>query len=374
MEFEDVLTNQPVVIDNGSGVIKAGFAGDDQPKCFFPSYVGRPKHVRIMAGAVEGDTFIGRKAQELRGLLKINYPMRHGIVESWDDMERIWQHVYSEELKTLPEEHPVLLTEAPLNPRQNRERAAQILFETFNVPALFMSVQAVLALYASGRTTGLVLDSGDGVSHAVPVFEGFTMPHAVRRIDIAGRDVTDHLLLLLRKAGHNFHTSAEKEIVRLIKERACYVAPTASKDEKEAGKAEDFLLPDGNVVRLGDERHRAPELLFSPDVAGFEEPGVHQMLVDSIAKTDLDLRRTLFSNVVLSGGTTLCKGYGDRLLAETRKLAPKDVKIKIFAPPERKYSTWMGGSILASLSTFKKMWVSADEYQENPDIIHKKSF
>lgn len=158
--------------------------------------------------------------------------------------------------------------------------------------------------------------------------------------------------------------------MRLIKERACYVALQPSKEDKDQreaqAKAEDFLLPDGNVIKLGDERHRAPELLFSPDVAGFEEPGIHQMLADSVAKTDLDLRRTLFSNIVLSGGTTLCKGFGDRLLAETRKLAPKDVKIKIFAPPERKYSTWMGGSILASLSTFKKMWVSADEYQENP--------
>ncbi|KAG5457955.1 MAG: actin-domain-containing protein [Olpidium bornovanus] len=183
MEFSDVLLNQPVVIDNGSGVIKAGFAGGEQPKCFFPSCVGRPKHHRIMAGAVEGDVFIGRQAQELRGLLKINFPMEHGVVTDWDDMERIWQHVYSEELKTLSEEHPVLLTEAPLNPRSNREQAAQVFFETFNVPAMYTSVQAVLR-----RTTGIVLDSGDGVTHAVPVYEGFAMRHAIRRIDVAGRE------------------------------------------------------------------------------------------------------------------------------------------------------------------------------------------
>ncbi|KAJ3294635.1 Actin-2 [Borealophlyctis nickersoniae] len=373
MEYDDVLTNQPVVIDNGSGVIKGGFAGDDLPKCFFPSFVGRPKHVRIMAGAVEGDTFIGKKAQELRGLLRIRYPMEHGIVTDWDDMERIWQYIYTEELKTLSEEHPVLLTEAPLNPRANREQAAQVFFETFNVPALFMSIQAVLALYASGRTTGIVLDSGDGVTHAVPVYEGFAMPHAIRRVDVAGRDVTDHLQLLLRKAGHHFHTTAEKEVVRIIKEKSCYLALNPTKEENEASaKYDDFVLPDGNVIKLGPERFRAPEILFNPELIGLEYAGIHQVVVDSINKADMDLRKALFSNVVLSGGSTLTKGFGDRLLNEVKKLALKDIKIKISAPPERKYSTWIGGSILASLNTFKKMWVSAEEYQEDPDIIHKK--
>lgn len=370
-EYEDVLTNQPVVIDNGSGTIKAGFAGQDHPKCFFPSYVGRPKHVRVMAGALEGDVFIGRKAQEFRGLLKIKYPMEHGIVTDWDDMERIWNWVYAEELGTLSEEHPVLLTEAPLNPRTNRESAAQILFDTFNVPALYISVQAVLSLYASGRTTGIVLDSGDGVTHAVPVFEGFSMPHAIRRVDVAGRDVTEHLQLLLRKAGHYLHTTAEGEVVRAIKEKNCYVALNPHKEEKEAqSRTEIFRLPDGNTVALGSERFRAAEILFNPEIIGLEDAGVHQVVVDSINRVDMDLRKSLYSNIVLSGGTTLCTGYGDRLLNEVKRM--KDGKIKIYAPPERKYSTWIGGSILAGLNTFKKMWVSAEEYQEDPDIIHKK--
>ncbi|TPX42233.1 hypothetical protein SeMB42_g02768 [Synchytrium endobioticum] len=373
-EYQDVLLNQPVVIDNGSGLIKAGFAGDEQPRSFFPSLVGRPKHVRIMAGAVQGDTFIGSSATDLRGLLRLKYPIEHGIVTDWDDMERIWHHIYSQELKTLSEEHPVLLTEAPLNPRANREQAAQIFFETFNVPALFMSVQAVLALYASGRTTGIVLDVGDGVTHCVPVYEGFAMPNAIRRIDLAGRDITEHLQLLLRKAGHHFYTSAEKDIVRSIKEKTCYIALNPAKEEKElaACKLDDFTLPDGNVIKLGPERFRAPEILFNPELAGLEYPGIHQLLVDSICKVDLDLRKALYANIVMSGGTTLCKGFGDRLLSEIKKQAVKDMKIKIFAPPERKYSTWIGGSILASLSTFKKLWISADEYNEDPDIIHKK--
>ncbi|CAG8788065.1 35048_t:CDS:2, partial [Racocetra persica] len=320
MEYEDVLTNQPVVIDNGSGVIKAGFAGDEIPKCFFPSYVGRPKHVRIMAGAAEGEVFIGRKVQELRGLLKIKYPIEHGIVSDWDDMERIWKFIYEEELKIASEEHPVLLTEAPLNPKSNREQAAQMFFETFNVPALFASIQAVLTLnniaydqifstsYSSGRTTGIVLDSGDGVTHAVPVYEGFALPHAIRRYFNCYRDVTEHLQLLLRKAGYNFHTTSEKEVVRIIKEKTCYIAINPSKEEKDTnGKFEEFTLPDGNVVKLGAERFKAPEILFNPELIGQEYAGIHQVVVDSINRADLDLRKSLFANVVLSGGSTLYK-------------------------------------------------------------------
>ena len=154
-------------------------------------------------------------------------------------------------------QHPVLLTEAPLNPRSNRETAAQILFETFNVPALYTSVQAVLSLYASGRTTGIVLDSGDGVSHAVPVFEGFAIQNSVRRIDVAGRDITEYFQTQLRKAGHVFHTSAEKEVVRIMKEKTSYVALDPTKEEKEwggtsrmEGKTVEYQLPDGKSIKV----------------------------------------------------------------------------------------------------------------------------
>lgn len=357
------LHNVPIVLDNGSGTIRAGFAGEDAPKAYFPSYVGRPKHTRVLAGALEGETFIGPRAQELRGLLKIRYPLEHGIVTDWEDMERIWQYVYEQELKTLSEDHPVLLTEPPLNPRSNREDAAQILFEKFNAPAMYVSIQAVLSLYASGRTTGVVLDCGDGVSHAVPVYEGFSIPTSIRRIDIAGRDITENMQIQLRKAGHVFHTSAEKEIVRSMKEKTSYVALDPRKEEKEIEqgiwkvekKDIDYTLPDGRRIRLGAERFRAPEILFEPELVGSEYQGVHQMVVDAINRTDLDLRKNLYANIVLSGGTTLTKGFGDRLLHEVQRLAVKDMRIKIFAPPERKYSTWIGGSILAGLSTFRKV-------------------
>ncbi|EGP90964.1 unnamed protein product [Zymoseptoria tritici ST99CH_1A5] len=375
------LHNTPIVIDNGSGTIRAGYAGEDSPRCFFPSYVGRPKHMRVLAGGLEGDVFIGNRAQEHRGLLKIRYPLEHGIVTDWDDMEKIWQHIYTDELKSLSEEHPVLLTEAPLNPRTNRDTAAQILFETFNVPALYTSIQAVLSLYASGRTTGIVLDAGDGVSHAVPVYEGFAVPSSIRRIDVAGRDVTEELQRLLRKSGSVFHTSAEKEIVKAIKEKHSYVALDPKKEEKEwqsasnrggESKVAEYVLPDGRKLKIGPERFRAAEILFDPELIGLEWPGLHQIVVDSINRTDMDLRKALFGNIVLSGGSTMIKGFGDRLLHEVQRLAVKDMRIKIFAPPERLYSTWIGGSILAGLSTFRKMYVTIDDWHENPDIIHQK--
>jgi centractin len=375
---DDVIANQPIVIDNGSGVLKAGFAGEDTPKLIFDNYVGRPKHQRVMAGAVEGELFVGTRATELRGLLSLKWPIKNGIVDDWLDMEHVWNHVYTE-MKVNSEEHPVLLTEAALNPRRTREKAAEIYFETFNCPALFMSAQPLLALYASGRTTGVVLDVGDGVTMAVPVYEGFALSHAIMRSDVAGRNVTDLLMTQLRRAGHIFHTTAEREIVRQMKEQLCYVSHNATKDEyadhDKTNQAAQYKLPDGSTILVGAERFRAPEALFSPHLVGTEYPGVPELLANSIAKSDMDLRKTLYSSIVLSGGSTMFKGFGDRTLNEVRKLAPKEMKIRISAPPERQLSTWMGGSILAALATFKKMWVSREEFEEDgAAALHKKTF
>ncbi|KHN83745.1 Beta-centractin [Toxocara canis] len=374
--MDDLIANQPVVIDNGSGIIKAGFAGDQTPKCRFANFVGRPKHTRVMAGALEGDLFIGAKAQEYRGLLSLKYPMEHGVVTDWNDMERVWQYIYSkDQLQIFPEEHPVLLTEAPLNPLRNREKSAEIFFETFNVPALHIQMQAVLSLYSTGRTTGVVLDSGDGVTHIVPIFEGFAIQHGIERMDVAGRDVTRYLRLLLRKEGSDFHRSAEFEIVREIKEKLCYVAAHAAKEESTECEKVPYKLPDGSTLDVGMARFRAAEVLFRPELIGEEWPGIAVALDASIRKCDMDLRKILYSNIVLSGGSTMFAGFGDRLLAEARKLAPRDVKIRISAPQERLYGTWIGGSILASLDTFKKMWASKKEYEdEGKKVLHRKTF
>jgi len=373
---------QPVVIDNGSGTIKAGFAGEEQPKTVFASYIGIPKHQPVMAGAPKDDHFVGSKISEMRGLMKLKWPMERGVVTDWKVMEQIWNQVY-DELGVKAEEHPVLLTEAPLNPRKNRERMAQIFFETFNVPSLYVSLQAVLSLYASGRTTGLVLDAGDGCSHIVPIYQGFALNHGIVRNDIGGRDVTEQLQLGLRRSGYTFHTSAEKEIVRDIKEKLAYVAFDPLREEDVISKSKDpkkrpteeYLLPDGQKIDVGMERFRAPEVLFNPELMGSEYDGLSQSLIYSVRRCDVDLRANLYSNIVLSGGSTLFPGFGERLLSEVKKLAPPDVKIKILAPSGRQLAPWLGGSILASLGSFANICVSHDEWKnDGPNILHRKTF
>lgn len=378
MYTEDVL-NTAVVFDNGSGICKAGFATESLPRIVFPSIVGRARHLNVILESAINDCVIGEAAIRKRGILTLKYPIEHGVVTNWSDMEKIWKHTY-EALAVEPDAHPVLLTEPPMNPKKNREKMTEIMFENFRVPALYVAIQAVLSLYATGRTIGIVADSGDGVTHTVPIYEGYALPHASMRLNLAGRDLTDYLGKLLMDRGVSMTTSAEREIVRDIKEKLCYVATNFDEELEEFNvhKNEEqqiYELPDGHKINVGNEAFRCPEALFKPSLLGQEGAGLHEAIYTSIAGCDMDLRRDMYANVVLSGGTSMFRNIEVRLQKDIARMAPSTMRIKIIANPERCFAVWTGGSVLASLSSFQNMWIDSAEYDEvGPSIIHRKCF
>ncbi|XP_035674718.1 actin-3-like [Branchiostoma floridae] len=350
-----------VVVDNGSGMIRAGFAGEDAPKAVFPTVVAQD--------------LVGHEAKAQIDTRKLTCPIEHGIITNWDDMEKVWRHMFDKELQVSPEEHGVLLTEAPLNPKANREKTTQVMFETFNTAGLFLSIGASLALRSSGKTTGVVLDSGHGVTHALSIFHGYVLPHTIHRVDRAGNDLTEYLQKILTERGYSFSTAGEREIVRDIKEKLSYIARDFESELDKAAKSTElernYELPDGQVITVGNERFRGPEALFQPSFLGLEAEGIHQNVHSAIMKSDVEIRKDLCANIVLAGGSTVFQGLGERLEKEVAAL-PSGLKVKVTALGMN--AAWKGGSLFCTAEEFGG-WVTKDEYDEmGPGIVHRKCY
>jgi len=231
------MSYESIIIDNGSNTCKAGISGDESPKCIFSSIIN---HRRL---SNKKDFFIGNELQSARDIFTLKNPIVRGIVTNWDEMEKIWNHIFHSELKVVPEEHQVLLTEAPLNPKVNREKMAEVMFETFNVPAMFVAIPAVLSLYGSGRTTGLVFDSGHGVTHVVPVYDGYHIHNSIIRSNFAGQDLNGYLMKLLKK-------KLPESVVQNIKEDLCFVEQDKASSTTPSIIEKDFILPDVQVIQV----------------------------------------------------------------------------------------------------------------------------
>lgn len=304
---------------------KVGFAGENFPRSIFPSLVGRPilrAEEAFQEGVELKDIMCGDAAAAVRASLETSYPVTNGIIKNWDDMEELWKYTFEEKLAINPPDHKILLTEPPLNPTKNREQMVERMFEKFNFGACNVSIQAMLTLYAQGLLTGVVVDSGDGVSHVIPVFDGFVPQNLIRRLDVAGRHLTRYLIKLLLLRGYAFNRTADFETVRQIKEKLCYVAHDIGMERRLAQETtvleESYTLPDGRVIKLGRERFEAPEPLFDPSLVDVEAPGLGDMVFEMIQKSPMDCRTEYYKHIVLSGGTSMYPGFPTRLEKDIR--------------------------------------------------------
>ena len=381
VEEDDEEYMNVIVIDFGTCYTKANFRGQEYPKVVFPSVIGypKPKYASDKNNMVDGDKkecFFGDDAEAKRDVLKLNYPIERGVVNNWDDCEKIWWHLFTHELNIAPEEHNIMITEPPNNRKESREKIAQIMFETFIVPGLYIANSAVLSLYSAGKFDGFVIDSGGDITRFIPIYEGFGMPHAYIYEYYAGKDLTLYMQELLNEVGHRFSTPAEKEIVKAIKEKACYVALDLY-DGLKCVKPYYYKLPDDTYITIKDQRIRCPEALFKPEMLGKHGVGIAQACYNSIQKCDIDIRKDLYNNIVLSGGNSMFDGLPERLIKEIKNLAPYSMEdeVKVIASPERKYATWIGGAILSQISNFESSWITKTEYEESGEtIVHRKCF
>lgn len=370
-----------IIIDSGSSQMKIGLGGEDAPRSAQPNVVGRTRHPgvnpTILGNAL--DNFCGDDAVANEGLLQLNPPVQRGLIVDWDAMEASLHYSFLSSLRVCCDEHPLCMTESPDCPRMDREKLTQMLFEVFNVPALCISNSSVVGLYSTGRTTGLVVDSGAGKTHIGPVWEGYSYQHYLQRVDFAGDDVTAELVKTLRRDGYPFSTPADFRNAEAIKKELCYLATNAEKELaycKESRSIERlYALPDGQEIYMNENRFMLPEMLFSPGALQCPIPtqGWHTLIQQSIDQCELSVRPEMYSNIVLIGGNTLFPRLDERMQKEMSLLSPKGVVAKCVAFPNRQYGSWVGASILASMSTFPCMWVSKSEYDDyGASIIHRK--
>lgn len=398
----------PLVLDVGSWTTKAGFAGEDAPRTEFRSIVGRPRHPGTPAAVLlDSSDVAGDSALRHRGLLFVDRVLRRGRCDpsQWPQMEALLHSVYTSALRVPPEDHPLILTEQPDITRLDREKMARILFENLNVPAAVMMNSGVLTTYASGRTTGVAVESGAERTHVVPVWEGYAMPHATHRVDIGGNDITWALATRLRSEGYAVSTETDFDNLNAVKERTnmCYVAKDYMAEvekfrelNKNRRGMAPFALPDGNTVHVADQRFMLPEMLFRfPLVPEGEAELAHNLpgaprtatsalecrkfegltgvLRDAIGMCDASLHQELLGNIVLGGGNTLLAGFDDRLQRELTAATSKNFVVRTMSFPCRKYSAWLGASVLGTVSTLPVMWTSKAEYEEEGvGIVHTK--
>lgn len=291
--------SKAVVIDTGSGWCKAGVAGDETPACCFPTVFSiNPKE--------ENQYIVGRAALEGRHKNPIYRPIERGRYLDRNALEHIWQHCFLEQLRVDSTEHPVLTSFYPDENKQDKEMMTNVFFETFSVPGYYSMSSSVLALYASGKSTGLVLDSGEEITSVVPIVDGCSLSYCHILQNIGGRDISKYLHRLLNSP------SVDEETARLIKEKRAYVCQSEEEYSTTEASVMPFELPDGTQIQVSSEPIKATEAIFDPFKMGSAEMGVGQMISECLYKTDVDNRKELLSHVVLSGGNTLFKNFSTR--------------------------------------------------------------
>ena len=370
------------VIDNGSGYMKAGFSGEESPKVMFPTIVGKTKVEGIYVGDEKKESIIGAEAEKKFGILDISYPIQGGVVVNWDEMERIWANTFYGELKIAPEEHNLLLTESPFITRKDREKTIEMMFETFNCASTYLVAQSVLAAYSVGKSTGISIDCGHTSLNFAPIYEGFLQKHCVQHIPIAGKDINDLLINLLMKNGQVIESKMQKQSIIKAKELYCYFTQNYENEEKEFERikeeeTKEWELPDKRKIKIGKERFQSTEILFEPKKFGYNYLNFQELFQKTVKSIDSDLREIMLANIIFNGGTTLIKGFKNRVTQEIEE-AGKDYeyKKKIHTYPEAQFMAWIGGSILSSLSNFENLWITKAEYKEEgkSTIVHKKCF